>query len=115
MVARKVEHAETLAAVLKTRIFSTYNADVALLLDILEAGGVSCGLEESSSESNTNDGRRTCSTEHDQCMETCSAARGGLFRGGQSPAAGTCDLVCAVAYHGCQRCVKKKGLRAAKA
>lgn len=45
MVARKVEHAETLAAVLKTRIFSTYNADAALLLDILEAGGVSCGLE----------------------------------------------------------------------
>ncbi|CAM9118976.1 unnamed protein product, partial [Pylaiella littoralis] len=86
--------------------------DAAVLLGVLRAGDVSCGLEDTSTTTNAG-GRGTCAAEYEQCSDACNAKR--FYGWGKSPRAGTCQLVCAVAKHGCSSCRKKRVLHAVDA
>ncbi|CBJ29575.1 hypothetical protein Esi_0153_0043 [Ectocarpus siliculosus] len=96
------------------------NPEASLLLDLLAAGESSCpqkdnitrdfGTENSAGKDTTSTleshSLGSCSDVYELCFESCSVGKG-LFKKKNTPAEGSCHVVCAVAQEGCQSCSKK--------
>ncbi|CAN0108965.1 unnamed protein product [Ectocarpus sp. 6 AP-2014] len=96
------------------------NPEASLLLDLLAAGESSCPQKDSITRdfgTGNSAGKDTtsnleshslgsCSDVYELCFESCSVGKG-LFKKKNTPAEGSCHVVCAVAQEGCQSCSKK--------